>query len=140
MLKNYLSERKQWVSFSDVDKIYMCSIICGVLQGCILGPLLFLNHVDDICMAFTILKLVMFTDDTKLFLTNKDINKLFNDANVEIQKLLIWFKANKLSLNLIKKKLTLFLSSKKKQQKNISLRMICPDLATIFWNWKRKCN
>ena len=74
----------------------------------------------------------MFTDDTKLFLTNKDINKLFNDANVEIQKLLIWFKANKLSLNLIKKKLTLLLSSKKKQQKNISLRMICPHLATIF--------
>ena len=55
----------------------------------------------------------MFTDDTKLFLTNKDINKLFNDANVEIQKILIWFKANKLSLNLIKKKLTLFLSLKK---------------------------
>ena len=59
----------------------------------------------------------MFTDDTKLFLTNKDTNKLFNDANVEIQKLLIWFKANKLSLNLIKKKLTLFLSSKKNNKK-----------------------
>ena len=56
----------------------------------------------------------MFADDTNLFLSNKDINKLFNDMNVELQKMSICFKANKLSLNLTKTKWTLFHSQKKK--------------------------
>ena len=34
----------------------------------------------------------MFADDTNFFLSNKDINKLFIDNNVEMQKILIWFK------------------------------------------------
>ena len=92
----------------------MCSIICGISQGSILRPLLFLIHVNDLHKASSILKPVMFADDTNLFLSNKDINKLFNDMNIELQKMSIWFKANKLSLNLAKTKLTLFHTQKKK--------------------------
>ena len=33
----------------------------------------------------------MFEDDTDLLLSNKDINKLFSDMNVELQKMSIWF-------------------------------------------------
>ena len=65
----------------------MCSIICGVPQVSIFGPLLFLINVNDLHKASTILKPVMFADDTKLFLSNKDINKLFNDMNGELQEL-----------------------------------------------------
>ena len=54
----------------------------------------------------------MFADDTNLFLSNKDINKLFNEMNAELQKMSIWFKhgtkVNKLSLNLTETKWTLF--------------------------------
>ena len=53
-------------------------------------------------------------DYTNLFLSSKDINKLFNDMNVELQKISTWFKANKLTLNLTKVKWTLFQSQKKK--------------------------
>ena len=42
----------------------------------------------------------MFADDPDLLLSNKDINKPFNDINVELQKMSIWFKTNKLLLNL----------------------------------------
>ena len=42
----------------------------------------------------------MFADDTNLFLSNKDINKLFHVMNTELQKMSIWLKTNKLSLNL----------------------------------------
>ena len=64
----------------------------------------------------------MFADDTNLFLSNKDINKLSNDMNVELQKLSIWFIANKLSLNVIKTK----------YKKKISL--IANDLPTPYIN------
>ena len=56
----------------------------------------------------------MFADDTNLFLSNKDINKLSNDINVELQKMSIWFKENKLSPNLTKTKRSLFPTQKKK--------------------------
>ena len=44
----------------------------------------------------------MFAGDINLFLSIKDISKLYNDLNVELQKISIWFKANKFSLNLTK--------------------------------------
>ena len=64
----------------------MCSIICGVPQASILGPLLFLIYVNYLFKTFRVLKPVMFANYTNLFLSNKGINKLFNDMNVELQK------------------------------------------------------
>ena len=57
--------------------------------------------------------------------SNKDINKLFNDMNVELQKMSIWFKANNLSPNLTKTKWTLFHSQKKK-------RLIANDIPILY--------
>ena len=122
-LKSYLSERKQCISYSDVGKTSMCSIICCIPQGSIVGPLLFFFYVNK--KPSSILKPVMFADDTNLFLSNKDINKLFNDMNVQPQKMSIWFKANKLSLNLNKTKWTLFHSQKKK-------RLMANDLPMLY--------
>ena len=124
-LKSYLRERKQCISYSDVGKTSMCSIICGILQGSVLRTLLFLIYVNDLHRASSILKPVTFADDTNLFLSNKDLKKLFNDMNAELQKMSIWFEANKLSLNLTKTKWTLFHSQKKK-------RLITNDLPMLY--------
>ena len=41
----------------------------------------------------------MFVDDTNLFCSEKHVKTLFQKANIELEKIAIWFQANKLSLN-----------------------------------------
>ena len=73
-------------------------IIYGALQGSILGPLLFLIHVNNLFKASDPLMEVMFADDTILFLSDKNIDTLFASIYVELENASTWFKSNKLSL------------------------------------------
>ena len=57
----------------------------------------------------------MFADDTNLFLSGINVDDLFSDMNCELNKIYIWFKANKLSPNLIKTKYSLFHPASKKR-------------------------
>jgi hypothetical protein len=57
----------------------------------------------------------MFADDTNLFLSDKNINNLLSNMNIELAKVTTWFKANKLSLNVKKTKWSLFHSASKKR-------------------------
>ena len=69
-IKSYLEERKQYVSFKKHDSSTM-DIKCGVSQGSILGPLLFLIYVNDISNVSSILLTLLFADDTNVFVTGK---------------------------------------------------------------------
>jgi hypothetical protein len=81
----------------------VCKIECGVPQGSILGPLLYLIYVNDISQS-TEANILSFADDTSLYLSHPDINTLFEKANLEINNLYDWFCANRLSLNAKKTK------------------------------------
>ena len=88
------------------------TITHGVPQGSILGPLLFILYINDIVNCSDLLRFILFADDTNLFYSCDDIWKLKEIVNAELAKVLNWFKANKLSLNVKKTNFILFGSKK----------------------------
>ena len=96
--KSYLSNRKQFVRYQMKDSDHK-TIKCGVPQGSILGPLLFILYVNDIVNTTSLLELILFADDTTLLFSHSDIASKENTINNELQEICNWFKANKLSVN-----------------------------------------
>ncbi len=104
--KDYLTDRKQYLEMYNI-KSPLDKILCGVPQGSILGPILFLVYVNDISMS-TPLSILSFADDTTISTSAPDVHTLYTTMNNELQKLTEWFKANKLCLNVKKTKYILF--------------------------------
>ena len=104
---SYLSDRKQYVVVNGVKSTTQCST-CGVPQGSVLGPLLFLIYINDIANSSNIVTFSLFADDTCGTLSNKNINTLISSFNKEIENISNWSKSNKLSLNLTKTNYVIF--------------------------------
>ena len=119
-VKSYFSNRLQFVEYNG-HVSSRNNISCGVPQGSILGPLFFLLYINDINNASKLLQLILFADDTNVFLSHKDADCLANILNIELNKLSIWFRANKLSLNLKKTKFMVFKPSQKRKSHDIQL-------------------
>ena len=96
--ESYLSNRKQFITYGD-KQTNIETISCGVPQGSILGPFLFLILVNDLHKETKYLDPIIFADDTNLFCSHKNIKTLFQIVNSELKLVTEWFLANKLSLN-----------------------------------------
>ena len=107
LIKNYLFNRQQFVRFNN-SQSSLKNAYCGVPQGSILGPLLFLLYINDITYCCKYLKFILFADDTNLLYSNPDFNQLINITNSELDILSDWFRANMLSLNVAKTNYMLF--------------------------------
>ena len=101
LLRSYLTSRFQYVSYGGFDSDKGI-IKCGVPQGSVLGPLFFLIYVNDMVRACKELELVLFADDTNIFARARNPQELFGKVNKGLQELDVWFRCNKLTLNLKK--------------------------------------
>ena len=110
---NYLKDRQQFASVEH-NTTKKVTVTCGVPQRSILGPLLFLLHVNNLHHASKVLNPIMVGDDTNLLFLHSEINMLFEKINKELTNLSNWFNGNKLSLNVKKIKFSFFHKSSKK--------------------------
>ena len=108
---SYLSKRKQFVQINDISSEHK-TIRCGVPQGSVLGPKLFNIYINDLCNVSSMLRCVLFADDTTIICSKYDLKELCTEVNNELNKVSDWFNINKLSLNLNKTNFMLFASSK----------------------------
>ena len=67
--RSYLSDRK-FVTFKDSNSNIL-RVDCGVPQGSVLGPLLFIIYTNDLPNAIKHSKCILFADDTTIFYSTK---------------------------------------------------------------------
>ena len=105
--QDYLTNRKQFVSINGKES-ELKSISCGVPQGSLLGPLLFILYINDLQNSSQLLSFICFADDSNLFLSHRNPHTLVSTLNNELKNVQSWINANKLSLNIDKTHFMLF--------------------------------
>ena len=92
---SYLSQHRQYVYYNHRSSSFSY-ITCGVPQGSILGPILFLLYINDITSASSILFPILFADDTNVFLHGRNPGDLVDIMNTELENMMEWLRTNKL--------------------------------------------
>ena len=86
LFEDYLTNRYQCVAIGD-NISSLLQITCGVPQGSILGPVLFILYINDLSNCVKVVQILLFADDTTIYLASKDINNLCQEINNELKKL-----------------------------------------------------
>ena len=108
---DYLSSRTQ-KTFANSILSSGRPITCGVPQGSILGPLLFLIYVNDLSKCLQRCQVRLYADDTVIYSSNTNPLVAFQDVQNDMSRLLHWCNKNQLTMN-IKKTKSMFYGTKK---------------------------
>ena len=120
--RSYLTGRKQYVSFNEQSSELLINN-CGVPQGSVLGPLLFLIYINDLPNISKILNFYLFADDTNIYYESKSLHELERTVNKERCKLCLWLNVNRLSLNIDKTNFIVFHPYNKPLKQYITIKI-----------------
>ena len=101
MLSSYLTGRTQCVKVRDKCSKYR-NVTMGVPQGSILGPILFIVYINDLPNLSSDMTCLSYADDTAIIFKNKSSTQLQLTVNEHLSCISDWFRANFLSLNVMK--------------------------------------
>ena len=128
-----MHDRKQFTVVNGVSSDWL-TVICGVPQGSVLGPLLFLLYTNDLANS-TKFSINLFVDDTCLSMSSTNLNELNRKCNIEATSVDNWFRANRLTTN--SKKASKFLLSRysfglsEHQNSNFRIKMGNTELENV---------
>ena len=137
--ESYLKNRKQFVTFNGCNSDFL-ETKTGVPQGSVLGPLLFLIYINDLCNVSNLFKVICFADDSTLIISicySSTTCKLCSNSNIfnnnminlELNKIYNWFCINKLSINPDKTKFMIF-KNKQRDLSNITYIIVVSKIET----------
>ena len=93
LLTNYLSGGQQCVRLSG-QYSSMKTIMKGVFQESILGPILFNIFMNDLSYAIDECTLFTYADDSQLFKSAENIDQVEHDINADLKKVDVWYEFN----------------------------------------------
>ena len=116
-----MGNRKQFVKINKCNSNVQ-GIKCGVPQGSIIGPLLFLIYVNDMVNSVKHGNVKMFADDTNIFYSGKDVNNMISIIENDMDLLNDWLKVNKLCVNVKKCNFMVIQGRNKKKADDIKIK------------------
>lgn len=105
LFNSYLSDRTQSVHIAGTQSGFR-TVSCGVPQGTVLGPILFLIYLNNLFAVESVGHIISFADDTAIYYEAETWSELKLKVERDLPKLLEWFNFKLLTLNVEK---TLFL-------------------------------
>ena len=117
-----MNDRFQYV-FLNGESSERKPITCGVPQGSVLGPLLFLIYINDLPNISKVLDFYLFADDTNIYYEDVSLQKLEKKVNSELRNLYLWLSVNRLSLNIDKTNFVIFHPFNKPLKYNVTIKI-----------------
>ena len=143
--KSYLEERSMRVKVNSKNGSLVYStyhpLTYGTPQGSCLGPLLFLVFINDLHHSVVHGISLLFADDTTLLQSHKNLRYLKWTVGDDLNKLMDWFKANKLTFNLDKTVCILFSNKYKTQEITLDIgtyKLQSSDIVKFLWSMDRQ--
>ena len=124
-LASYLSNREQYVSINGKHSSSKM-LECGVPQGSILGPLLFIIYINDIPHLSHLAKFILYADDANIIITGNNLDEIEAKFTALSTALMAWVSSNELALNVRKTNYMIFTNKRK-----IDFTNFAPKLGNI---------